>query len=326
MGIKSRIRLTKNYIQGMINVPKPLYNYNVPISGEYPVIYNAEGRPYDFFFIRDIHTAHNPYECTGKYFLWDRFNYGLSTHFYGHNAMLKTVGTPTVKYGKLTEARSIEPRDYDIFKKHPGLQKEFKRILAFDDEILHSVENSVFYPACAQVWYKNRLESDSLVWNEDEYTRKTKGISIISSNKCFCDLHMVRKQLALYCKQNQLADAYGTFDGGNPILVDDTLVSYRYSLAIENDISDYFFTEKITNCFAAQVVPIYLGARKISEFFNPDGIICVAREDLEPGNIEKVLSQCTASDYEARKEAILDNFERVKQYRNMNDYLYEKCL
>lgn len=326
MGIKSRIQLTKNYIQGMKNVPKPLYNYNVPIIGEYPTVYNAEGRPYDFFFIRDIHTAHNPYECTGKYFIWDRFDYGLETHFYGHNAMLKTVGTPTYKYGKLTEARSIVPKDYEIFKKHPGLQREFKKILTFDDEILQSVENSVFFPACAHVWYRNRPESESLVWDKESYLTKTKNVSIISSDKCFCELHLLRKTVAEYCKQNGLADTYGTFDGGTLALVDKTLSDYRYSFAIENDITEYFFTEKITNCFAAQVIPIYLGARKISDFFNPDGIIFVTADDLKPGNIEKILAQCTIENYEARKDAILDNFERVKKYRNMNDYLYENCL
>ena len=74
----------------------------------------------------------------------------------------------------------------------------------------------------------------------------------------------------------------------------------------------------------AQTIPIYIGARKIDDFFNPDGIIKMDVKDVN--NLETILKQCTKEEYEQRLPAILDNFERVQCYRNMQDYLYEKLL
>ena len=117
-----------------------------------------------------------------------------------------------------------------------------------------------------------------------------------------------------------MADTFGTFDGGKLCSVEETLTDYRYSIAIENQISDYFFCEKITNCFAAQTIPIYTGARKLDEFFNMDGVIRLETEDLS--EVEKILKQCTEEEYIRRLPAVLDNYRRVQEYLNMDDYLY----
>ena len=130
--------------------------------------------------------------------------------------------------------------------------------------------------------------------------------------------------IARYCKDNNKADVMGKFDGGKYVSTEESLQAYRYSFAIENEITDYYFTERITSCLAAQTIPIYMGARKIDEFFNPDGIIKITKEDVN--HLDAVLRQCTKEEYERRLPAILDNYERVQCYRNMQDYLYEKLL
>ena len=103
-----------------------------------------------------------------------------------------------------------------------------------------------------------------------------------------------------------------------------TLQKYRYSIIIENDVTPYFFTEKITNCFAAQTIPIYLGATEIHKFFNPEGIITISLKDLD--HIEDILKQCTPEEYERRLPAVLDNFERVKQFEDTTEYMYQQDL
>ncbi|MBR0095513.1 MAG: hypothetical protein IJP91_09560 [Synergistaceae bacterium] len=128
--------------------------------------------------------------------------------------------------------------------------------------------------------------------------------------------------MALKCKKSGLVDTFGTFDGGSYAVLEDTLKDYRFSIAVENDITQLYFTEKITNCFAAKTIPIYLGAQRIGEFFNTDGIIQISLKDID--NIEKILAQCTAEEYERRLPAVIDNFERVREYENMNDYLFRK--
>lgn len=300
----------------------PIYNTNVLLNAQPPSIYNAEGKAMDSYFIRDFHMAHNPYGNRGNYFIWDRYNYGLDTHFYTHQAMNETMGHPTNKYGMLIESRAIATRDYEIFKMNKGLEREFKYIFTFDDQILNEIENARFLPTAAAVWYGS--EKTDIRLNNELYQNKKKNISIVSSNKTSCDLHKFRIALAQFCKREHLADTFGNFDGGAMCSIDQTLTDYRYSIAIENDISDYFFCEKITNCFAAQTIPIYLGARKIDQFFNPDGIIKIDTYDME--HIKKILQGCTADEYERRLPAILDNYERVKDYLNMDDYLYCKYL
>ena len=105
------------------------------------------------------------------------------------------------------------------------------------------------------------------------------------------------------------------------IKIAESLTNYRYSFAIENNINEFYFTEKLLNCFASMKIPIYLGAEKIDKFFNKDGIIIIKEKDLE--NIDNIIDKCNKADYEDRKEAILDNFERVKKYLCVEDFLYE---
>lgn len=287
------------------------------IDGTMPRIYNAEGQLLETYFIKNRHSQHAPFGHEGKYFFWDRYNYGLDTHFYGPEVMTKTLGRPLVKYGMLTESRTIVPQDYEVFHKHKGLEKEFKYIFTYDERILNEIENARFYPVAAGIWNREMREGLSMT--------KDKDISILSSDKVMCELHRFRLELARMCKAEGLADTFGKFDGGTYVeSVDETLNRYRFSLIIENDVSDYYFSERLTSCLAAQTVPVYLGARKITEFFNGEGMILLGGPDLE-GTRQKI-RECTRERYEAMLPAVLDNYNRVQEYVNMQDYLYEHYI
>lgn len=321
MSLLQRVRYKLDTIIKDSKIYKPYYNTNYGPSGTQPPIFNQYGEAMELFFIRDMHTAHIPYGNVGKHFLWDRYNWGLDTHFYTHRAMLETLGNPTRKYGMFGESRSIVPKDYLIFQKHKGLEKEFEAVFTYDEQLLNSLSNAKFYPLSAEVWYGKdnpKAVSDTL------YERKEKNISILCSDKQMCEQHKVRASIARYCKNNHKADVMGKFDGGSYVTIEEPLQKYRFSFAIENEISDYYFTERLTSCLLAQTIPIYMGARKIDEFFNPEGIIKIDHSDLY--HLEDILKQCTKEEYENRLPAILDNYRRVQCYRNMQDYLYEKLL
>lgn len=287
------------------------------IDGTMPKIYNAEGHPLETYFIKNRHSRHVPFGHEGKYFFWDRYNYGLDTHFYGSEAMTGTLGKPAVKYGMLTESRTIVPKDYEVFHRNRGLEKDFRYIFTYDDRILNEIENARFYPVAAGIWNSEMREG--------RYREKDRNLSILSSDKVMCELHRFRLELARLCKREGLADTFGRFDGGGYVeKVDETLNRYRFSMIIENDVSDYYFSERLTSCFAAQTVPVYLGARRIGDFFNTDGMILLGSADLEEA--ESLIAECTRERYEAMLPAVLDNYERVKEYVNMQDYLYEHYL
>lgn len=102
------------------------------------------------------------------------------------------------------------------------------------------------------------------------------------------------------------------------------LRDYRFAIVIEDELSPCYFSEKLTNCFATQTIPIYLGATEIGRFFNTDGIIQIQAADLD--RIEKILSQCTIEEYNRRLPAILDNFQRAEKFQSPMDSIFQTYL
>lgn len=297
-----------------IKTYKPYYNEHVDISPKVPDVYNKDGRKMDFFFIRDRHCSTSPYGTFSKYFLWDRFNIGLKTHFYSNQSLIETMGKPVNKYGVFFEPKSKTPKDYDRILNNKGLAAEFDAIFTYDERLLEKLPNAKLFPSCAGCWVN--------VFDETLWQKKTKQVSILSSHKRMCHLHDVRLAIARKCKKEGLADTYGTFDGGSYVDMYETLREYRYHIAIENDVSPYFFTERLISSLITQTVPIYLGASKIGDFFNTDGIIQITEKDVD--NIETILKKCTPEDYAQRLPAIKDNYRRALEYVNLDDWLYEK--
>lgn len=287
-------------------------------------LYNEYGEKLDEFFVRSSIYAIYPYRQS-RYFMWDRYNFGLKTHFYSNNFMLETVGKPDKKYGFLLESEAITPYDYKIFKRHKGLEKDFDLIFTHSADILNTVDNARFVPMCAFLTNTSLMvptpdgENYYGLKEPNRYQNKTKNVSCLSSWKKRTPLNTYRLELTRKCKREGLADTFGTFDGGKMVPIQETLKEYRYTFCIENVVKPYFFTERLISAFANQTIPIYLGATEIDKFFNPDGIIKIT----EKSDINQVLKQCTKEEYERRLPAILDNFERCKKYVNPFDYMYE---
>jgi hypothetical protein len=140
---------------------------------------------------------------------------------------------------------------------------------------------------------------------------------LCTSYKDWCPLHKTRLLLAKTFESDKNVDVfYG--DWNNPeiptVEARDYLEHYRFSIIIENDIDDLWFTEKILNCFSTKTIPIYLGAPKIGTLFNADGIVQVMR----PEEIEDFVDMIRGKEdvvYEEMLPAIKDNFELVKRFR-----------
>lgn len=317
---------------GFDTTPRKFIPYYYPLlvpTSTYPEIFNKHGERMEIFFISDRVFAHNPNNPKSRYILWDRFNYGNDTHFYTHDEVFRTVGKPKRRFAILMEPRSIMPQSYENILKHRDyVEKNFDMLFTHDALILDTLSNARFVPFSANVWYGFNLEGCMLeganagfVANgkpktsvnllADNYRYKTKNVSMIASAKEICPMHIVRKKLAFKCKSEHLADTYGKFDGGPYVEIEVPFKDYRYSIVVENGIEPFYFTEKIMNCFAAQTIPIYLGATQIDKFFNVDGIIQIGLEDCD--HIEKILKLCTVEEYERRLPAVLDNFNRAMQ-------------
>lgn len=294
----------------------PFYNPYVPVpTSVYPEIFNKYGERMEIFFISDREMAHELNNVNSRYIIWDRYNFGNETHFYSHNEIFRTVGKPKRKFAFMLEPRSINPGSYkNVLEHRDYVEKNFDLLFTFDAQLLSTIKNARLALFGANVWYGFNLKGtgkrkEGFTISPENYKRKTKNFSIISSAKEYCPMHLVRKKLAFKCKNESLADTFGKFDGGAYCEIELPFENYRYSIAVENNIEPFYFTEKILNCFAAQTIPIYLGATEIGRFFNADGIIQIKLEDCD--HIENILKRCTVEEYERRLPAVLDNFNRA---------------
>lgn len=313
---------------GLDTTPREFVPYYIPgrpLSPDYPEVFNKYGERMEIFFMSDREGPHLPNDKNSRYIIWDRFNYGNHTHFYTHDEIFRTVGKPKRKFAVLIESRAIKPYSYENVLKHKDyVEKNFDLLFTFDAQILNTISNARFAPLGAVIWcgtgmgYHIKIADSNFTISPENYRRKTKNISMISSAKEFCPMQALRKALALKCKKESLADTFGPFDGGPVVAMELPFEHYRYSIVVENDITPFYFTEKIMNAFAAQTIPIYLGATEIGRFFNADGIIQIGIKDCE--HIENILKRCTAEEYERRLPAVLDNFNRAMQYMTQTRY------
>ena len=208
----------------------------------------------------------------------------------------------------LFEPKSMIGPAYDYVEQYSD---NFTLIFTHDSEILK--KNNAYYFNWGDVW----LTTDS---------PKTKGISIVSSWKDWCPLHKARISLAKLFEMSDKVDVYGTYnDPSNKemraVPPETYLENYKFSIILENDIDDLWFTEKILNCFSTKTVPIYLGARKIGDIFNDKGIIQV-NEWME---IPSIVNELDIDSYESYLPYINDNFERVKEYTTPWDKRFFKA-
>ena len=291
-----------------------------------PKIFNAKGDMYKYFFLKDDALGWQFYSYTRfqypKQIFWDRTNPSLKKHFYGHNAIGKTLGKPDEKFAILVETEGICPDVYHKLLVNADLAKEYSLIFTHSEKILDKYPNARFIPA-GGVWYGTTFFGGTV--NPFLYKEKTKNISLVSSNKIMNHLHQVRYNLAMKLKESSLVDTFGTFDGGKYVRISETLEKYRYSIIIENTITKFCFTEKILNCFKSMTIPIYIGAQNIGEFFNKSGIIVVSEKDLI-NSFEDIISMCTEEYYQQHLGAVVDNFHRVKKYTCQEDYIIDQYM
>lgn len=287
-------------------------------SQDYPLLYNEKGELYRFVYLEDYICS--PYGYTPRIprrILWDRWNKGLDLQVYSHLAMLypQKRGENTRQYGLLLESEKIVGRDYDVILERADSVNRLDALFTHSERILDKYANARFMPG-GGIYIGTNVGGGE--WGESNFNQKRKLISIVSSDKKVCPLHVFRIDIAKEMLKRNIGDVMGTLVG-KYIRIADSLTEYMYSVAIENCQSRYYFTEKLLNCFATMTVPVYFGCKDVGKFFNTDGIIIIEKPTVECAM--KAISSCSEHDYLSRREAIIDNFNRVQRYMCCEDYL-----
>lgn len=307
----------RNFLKNLLPygfVKKRQHTLNLQF-GEPPTLYNEYGEKVKFFYFQAAGSAHLPYCCTTgrvpRNILWDRYNYTLTSHVYAGMDIFNIKGNPTEKYAWLGETEVIVPEVYRRVRENKEFMKSFKYIFTHNADLLETMPNARFMPGNG-VWYGTKF------WGGTEGTTKDKEISIVASNKCQVPFHILRRDIALHFLHTPNVDVYGSVVNYYASCAE-IFDRYRYSIVIENNIQPYYFTEKILNCFASRTIPIYIGASKIGDFFNLDGIVVV--EDYSVKGVEEAIKCCSDEYYQRKKEAIEDNYQRVQGYLCQEDYI-----
>lgn len=143
---------------------------------------------------------------------------------------------------------------------------------------------------------------------------KNRLLSMISSDKRDTEQQRFRYDFA---KKNK--DNFDLFGRGFKEIKEKEqgLVDYMFSIAIENDTYDTYFTEKILDCFATGTIPIYKGTKQITNHFNEQGILFL--DDIN-------LTEITEDLYFSKIEAVKENLEKVLKYDVLEDWIYENYL
>jgi hypothetical protein len=213
------------------------------------------------------------------------------------------------KIGWLLESPQMNEGTINYIKENlPLFREHYKMIFTCMDSLLELGEPFKYTISNAVPW----------IWQENRMIHpKTKLVSMIASNKGWLRGHQNRLDWVENLKDK--VDLFGTGREFQLRDKEDGLRDYMFSVSIENDASEGYFTEKLTDNFVMGTVPVYYGSRKIVErYFNPAGVIFL--ED------DPTLSTLSLEKYQSMMPAIEENFKLSQELPIAEDYFFEKYL
>lgn len=209
------------------------------------------------------------------------------------------------KIGLILEPISIRPEIYSWIKENYHI---FDYIFTFDQDLIKlNPHKFIFYPY-GTTWIKK---------DEQQIYPKNKLLSIIASSKTQTIGHRLRHEIIQ--NHNDKLDAYG---GGYKYIHNKIygLKDYAFQIVVENVKKDFYFTEKLIDCFSTGTIPIYYGCPSISNFFDIDGILIF--DNLR--DLEDILNNITFDLYHSKLEAVKNNFLRKDEYIYLDNIIFNK--
>jgi hypothetical protein len=211
----------------------------------------------------------------------------------------------------LLESPEIIPDDYQYIYENYHL---YDAVFTFSKKLLGLEAEMIHFNSCATTWLHPEYR---------QLFEKNKFCSMILSAKNYTSGHGIRHQIAnMIIHRNLKIDLFGksyrplvaSQEKGNVQSVSNGkilgLKDYMFSVVTENCKEDYYFSEKLIDCFLSGTIPIYWGCPSIHLFFNKEGIFQfeTAEECIS------ILEKLTKDDYESRSSIVNENFKRANQY------------
>jgi hypothetical protein len=207
----------------------------------------------------------------------------------------------------ILEPKSISPSTY--FKIIQDLNK-YDYVLTHNQDLINLNPDKILYYPFGGCWIE---EVDRMIH------KKINNLSIIASEKNWTYGHNLRHQIINKFSQNiDLICGRGYKPIDRKI---EALKNYRFSLIIENDNNNFFFSEKLIDCLITGTIPVYYGSN-LKHIFDYKGFIII--NSLEDFN--KILSQINEETYLQKISHIKNNFELAKNFVCPEDWIYNNLL
>ena len=261
--------------------------------------------------IDDILFAHAKYSTDyqeSKYIDWNR-NFITGNEdiaVYTDGSLSKVNNRVKYKVGWLLESPAVSTFQHKWIKRN---YKVFDIVFTNNRDLLEMDDKFQFVPT-GGCWIKPE---------DQQVYPKSKTISIIASNKNWTDGHAMRQ--VVIKELGEKIDVYGS--GHNPIDYKlDGLKDYMFSIVVENTKKDYYFTEKLIDCFMTGTIPIYWGCPSIGNYFDSGGMFSF--DNI--GDLHNILNRLEKNLYDSMFKNIKKNLEMAKEYLIAEDYMFEKYL
>jgi len=254
------------------------------------------------------------------------------------------AGKINVKKDVPIVARLAEHKSYwknEIYDLVLNNYEKFDVVFTHDKDLLEKIPNARFMPAAdcivfnklpnpiqGHIPFKCDPSNEEFELPEDIFQiyPKSKLVSVMASDKAWLPGHVQR--LKFLDKIKNKVDVYGTCQRvlfGQEFRHETKFLSikdYAFSIAIENlshEVDDYYFTEKIIDCFTTGTVPIYYGCPNIGKFFDTKGILIFENDE----QLSNILDNLSMDLYYSMMDSIKHNYEVSMKMNLTNDLAYE---
>jgi Glycosyltransferase family 10 (fucosyltransferase) C-term len=156
---------------------------------------------------------------------------------------------------------------------------------------------------------------DECVYDYDDFKRnppprKTKLISVISSDKAFSEGH--RRRLAFVQRlREHFGDGIDVFGRGLRPIADkwDAIAPYRFHVSLENSSDQDYWSEKLADTFLGGAYPLYNGCPNIGDYFPAASLSVI---DLaRPDEAVAIIDRAVAGDADRKSAAELAEARRL---------------
>ncbi|NKX63802.1 hypothetical protein HEP89_06810 [Labrenzia sp. 5N] len=241
--------------------------------------------------------------------IWNNVYFDFSNNLENCDILFVFDALPTKYCGKIKARKCVfiasEPQNVKVYSSK--FLRQFDLIVTTDKTSQHP--NAIYQqpglPWHAGVWSEfNRLSNVPLTFDffSDYQPKKSKLISVISSDKAFTEEHRARLRFVDALKSH-FGDRIDYFGRNICSFTDkmEALSQYKYHISLENCAILDYWTEKLSDPFLTLTYPIYHGCPNVDDYFPEGALSKIDIRDTEESisKIEHIINSSLAEESES---------------------------